>query len=441
MDELAIFGGKQCVSISKPHWAWPPVCEEEIDAVVAEMRTGKRNKKGYPEIVEEFENNFAKYHNIEFALTANSGTSSIHSAFFALGVGPGDEVIAPTFTFPATATPLLHVNATPVLCDCLPDTGTISPKDIEKKITGKTKAIIITHLWGHPCEMDEILELVKKHNLFLIEDCSHAHGATYRGKKVGTFGDIGCFSLDSQKMMAAGEAGILITNNRKFYERALLYSDFGPRIKNELTIPAFKKFSSTGYGLKYRAHPLAAAIANVKLQRLEKLNCSRNEILNKLSCDLKNIRGVSPPITKDYVDRGAFWGYKPFYMSEELCGIPLDTFIKVLQAEGMDIRMTGTPPLHLHNLFASPDDGMFTHGCPRRCPLVKQTYSYKKGDLPLSEAFYKRIFSLPTFTFDESKRLVEQYVNAFEKVTDYFAKNSANVLKKLARGAPKGGEL
>jgi len=433
MEELAIFGGEKSVSIPQPHWKWPPVFEDEIEAVVNEMRNGRRNEQGYPEIVEIFERNFANYHDVEFALTANSGTSAIHASFFALGIGPGDEVLAPTLTFPTTATPILHVNAIPVLCDCLSDTATISPTEIENKITERTKAVIITHLWGHPCEMDEILEIVKRHKLFLIEDCSHAHGATYKGKKVGTFGDIGCFSLDSQKMIPAGEAGVLITNNKRFFERALLYSDFGSRIKSELTIPEFKKFDFTGYGLKYRVHPLAAAIANVMLQKLDMLNKNRNKLLNYLSDGLNSINGIKPPVTRKYVFRGAFWGYKPFYASEELNNIPIDVFIEVSQAEGVDIRMTETPPLHLLELFKSPDDGMFVNNCPRRCPSAKDVYCYKKGDLPVSEKINDITLSLPTFTFDESKELIDQYLLAFRKVTECFTKNHGAVFKKLKR--------
>jgi len=440
MEKLGFFGGEKAISVPFPHWEWNwcPATEEEIKAVINQMRFGKLNGNGYPDIVSTFEQNFSDYHGVNFSLIMSSGTSSIHSAFFALGIGPGDEVLAPTLTFPATATPILHVNAIPVLCDCLPDTGTIDPAEIERKISKRTKAIIITHLWGHPCEMDEIIEIATKNNLFLIEDCSHAHGAKYKGKLVGTFGDIGCFSLDSQKMMASGEAGVLVTNNRKLFERALLFSDFGPRIKAELTIPEYKRFNMTGYGLKYRVHPLAAAIANEKLIKLDWLNSNRNRLLNSLSEKISNLPGLRPPVTRDYVYRGAFFGYKPFYKSEELNDLPMDAFIKVMEAEGMDIRQTGTPPLHLLELFKSPEDGMYKNHCPRKCSLVKRTYVYKQGDLPKSEQFIKGTFSLPTFTFEHQKELIDLYATAFQKVTQYLAEASPAEIKKITKEVNRG---
>jgi len=148
MEELALFGGKKVISKPLPHWEWNwcPSTDEEINAVVNQMKNGKLNDDGYPEIVSTFEQNFADYHNVQYSLIMNSGTNAIFSAFFALGIGPGDEVLGPTLTFPATATPILHVNAVPVLCDCLSDTGTIDPAEIDKNITDRTKAIIVTPL-------------------------------------------------------------------------------------------------------------------------------------------------------------------------------------------------------------------------------------------------------------------------------------------------------
>jgi len=429
-QELAIFGGEKTIKIPHPHWKWPVTSEEEIKAVEEYMRHGKKNKKGYPSIVEEFERNFADYHKTKYALTTNSGTSALHSAFFAIGLGPGDEILAPTFTFFATCTPIMQVNAIPVLCDCEPETANIDPGEIKKRITDRTKAIVITHLWGHPCDMDEIKEIAEKNNLALIEDCSHAHGAKYKGQKVGTFGDIACFSMDSNKMMAAGEAGVLITNKKELLEKALLASDFGPRLEHELTIPELKKYNQTGFGCKYRINPIAAVIANEKLKNLEKYIKMRKEKLDYLSKGIEKIPGIAPPVTRPYVTRGAFYGYKPFFKGKELNNLDINVFIKILQAEGMDIRLTGTPPLHLLPLFNKPDNGLYKFGCPRGCPHAKSQYSYKKGDLPVSERFYDTTLSLPTFTL-EQKNVLDKYIEAFRKVCSYFAENKAIAMDEL----------
>ena len=203
-QKLAFYGGKKAIKFEKPHWKWPPQSKEKLSSVLKYYQLGeKKNKFGYPEIVEKFEKEFARYLNVKFALTANSGTSCLRAAFFAIGIKPGDEVIAPALTFHATATPILSLDAVPVIADCEEDTGNIDPISIEKNITKKTVGIVVTHLCGHHVKWKDN-ENSKKYNLKLIEDCSHAHGSTYYGKKVGTFGDVGVFSLDN-KLLSAGE--------------------------------------------------------------------------------------------------------------------------------------------------------------------------------------------------------------------------------------------
>ena len=424
-NKLAILGGEKSVKDSHPHWQWPQTSNEEINAIVKYLKTGKKNKFGYPSVVEEFEFEFAKYHNVKYALTTNSGTSSLHAAFFALGVGEGDEVIAPTLTFHATASPLKQLKALPILCDCEPETGNIDPKDIRKKINKKTKAIIITHLCGHPCEMDEIMDISKRNNIPLIEDCSHAHGSLYKNKRVGTFGQIGCFSMNNQKMLAAGESGVLITNEQEIFEKALLFSDFGPRIENEIKLESNIKYSETGLGNKYRINPISAVIASEKLKKLDNLIKQRNKKLDYLSNGLRYINGISPPITKKYATRGAFNGYRPFLNKDKLNNIDINSFIKALNAEGMEIRQSGNQPLHLLPLFKEPVSVINNFKIPDRYIGNKgKKYFYKKGDMPNSEYFYENTFSLPTFTF-ESDELLDNYIDAFKKVCNYFEKNKS----------------
>ena len=146
----------------------------------------------------------------------NSGTAALHSAYFACGVRPGDEVIVPSYTFFASAAPMLPLGGRPIFCEIDPATLTADPADIERRITDKTRAICVVHVWGNPARMDAICEIAKRHNLRLIEDCSHAHGATYLGRPVGSWGDIGCFSLQGQKPVSGGEAGIAVTSDPVF---------------------------------------------------------------------------------------------------------------------------------------------------------------------------------------------------------------------------------
>lgn len=416
---LAIDGGKKTITFNSPHWKWPPNSTSKINSVKNYYKYGEqKNTRGYPKIVEIFEKNFAKYQKRKFALSTNSGTSSLQAAFFAVGIKPGDEIIAPALTFHATASPICSLNAIPVLADCEPDTGNIDPLSIEKNITKKTKAVVITHLCGHPCEMDKIKKIVKKHKLYLIEDCSHAHGSKYKGKKVGNFGDIGCFSLDNNKLLAAGEGGVLVTNNKNFFERALLLSDFGLRVQNEIKSTKLKKYIETGLGFKHRIHPISAAIANHELKKIDFYIRKRNKVLNNFSNEIKKIPGLSPPITRKNSHRGAFFGYRPFYNSKKLNNLSITKFIKILQSEGMEVRQAGNRPLHLLSLFNEKG---------KRKIFLKNNYkyyrNYKSGDLPNSEKFYNTTLSLPTFTF-EKKELINQYLSAFKKVCNYLNEKS-----------------
>ncbi len=416
--DLAYFGGKKSITFRQPHWKWPPFSKEKLSSVKSYYLNGeKKNLRGYPKIVEIFENNFKKYLKRKYALSTNSGTSALQAAFFAIGSKEGDEIIAPALTFHATATPIFSTSATPVIADCSFDTGNIDPLSIKKVITKKTKAIVITHLCGHPCDMDEIVKIAKRHKLFLIEDCSHAHGSTYKGKKVGSFGDIGCFSLDNNKLLAAGEGGVLVTNNKKFFERALLISDFALRLKKEIKTTKNFFYSDTGLGFKHRIHPVSAAIANSELKKINFYIKKRHKMLNYFSEKLKKIPGLHPPVTKKNCHRGAFYGYRPFVNKEELNNVKISKLIDLLRAEGMEVRLSGNKPLHQLPLFSKKEFGPKFLG-----KNLKFYKNYKTGDFPESEKFYNNTLSLITFTF-ESKKLINQYLNAFKKVCYYLAEN------------------
>lgn len=418
---LAIQGGEKIIKYKSPHWKWPLNSKEKFSSIIKYYKNEENlfEKEGYPSVVKRFEINFAKYQKKKYALALNSGTSTLLAAFFAIGIRPGDEVIAPSLTFHATATPIIALGAIPILADCTMDTGNICTEDIKKKINKKTKAIIVTHLCGHPCEMDELVEVCKKKNLFLIEDCSHAHGATYKNKKVGTFSDIACFSLDRNKLISAGEGGVLVTNNKDFFEKALIYSDYGPRVQNQIKTDYLRKFIDTGLGHKHRIHPVAAVIANSELKKICYYIKKRKQVLDYFSKKISSIPGLKPPITKKYVTRGAYFGYRPFFNTKELKNISIKNFIKILQAEGMEVRQAGNPPLHLCKIFSK-----------HKVPLLNRNElsykNYKKSDLPNSEKFYNSTISIPTFTF-EKKKLINLYIKTFRKVCFYLNKHKVKI--------------
>lgn len=425
-SELAILGGPRAV-VSSYRYHWPVISQDIERAVLAQLHDTV-SIYGHGGIYAELERKFAQYHGLRYALSTNSGTSALHSAFFGVGISPGDEVLCPSYTFLSTVMPVLQCGGVPVLCDSEPDTGNIDPSDVEAKITGNTKAIVVTHVWGHPCEMDSLIDISRRHNLRLIEDCSHAHGATFRNRKVGTFGDVGAWSLQAKKIVVAGEGGMLLTNDQTVYERATLLGHFRVRSEQTVTSQHYSRYSSTGFGLNYRMHPLGAAIANVEFDKLDERIQARAYNLTRLSRLLSDIPGISPPITRPYVSRGAFYGYKPLYEPEQLGGLSKAIYIAALQAEGVDIHDPGSKPLHLLPFFQSLDDGMFANGWPRKGPGADSQRVYSRGDLPKCEKYHSRALSLPTFT--ETGPLVddllEQYGRAFTKVARHFGDLDGN---------------
>jgi len=408
-EKLALLGGEKTV-VTKHEFKWPIITEEEISEVVKIMRKGEIS---ISKVVKEFEQDFAAYHGVKYALAQNNGTAALHSACFAVGVEPGDEVIVPSYTWWATATPILSCNGIPIFCDIDPKTLCADPQDIRRKITPYTKAIIVTHMWGHPCEMDEIMKIAKLYKIAVIEDASHAHGAIYKGRKVGTIGDIGCFSLQGSKPMVAGEGGILITNNQEYYERAVALGHY--ELINELPSDKYKKYAHTGLGWKYRMHPLAAAIAKVQLKYLDERIEMRRRNLEYLTMGLTGIRGIRPPYTAPYVTRGGWYEYRILYEPEELQGVSRENFIKALQAEGVKIDTERYPLLHLEPLFQ--ERNLYGKGCPWSCLYAKRKVTYQKGDLPVSEKIHSQLMSLPPFTLP-CRELLDQYIKAFKKVTE-----------------------
>lgn len=410
-NELAINGGEPAVTQDRPHFEWPEIDEElqrRIDDYVGDRPLSIDGKEG---IYAELEEEFAAYHDADHALTTNSGTTALHEAYFACGLEPGDEVIAPVYTFLATVTPIFHNNAVPVLADVEPDYGTISPESIRQNITERTEAIVVTHIWGHPAEMDEILEIAEEHDLSVIEDCSHAHGAEYKGQKVGTLGDVGAFSLQGKKMVQGGEAGVLITDDDEKYQRALMLGHYRNRTQAEVDTEPHARFNETGYGLKFRMHPLAGVIANYELERLEERISLRNECLEYFTEQLESTSLVEPPKTKSHVHRGAYYGYKPRIRTDKFPGLSLDQVIEAMAAEGLKAKRPGSRPLNTYALFQEKPVGFTTYSPQRERPL------YEEGDFPVAEEHYGKMVSMPPF-LTEDKTIIDDYVKAFEKIEE-----------------------
>ena len=262
--------------------AKPIITDEEIEAVTEVLKSGMLAQG--PK-VEEFQNKFAQYSDAKYGIATSSGTTALHTALVAAGVEQGDEVITTPFTFAATSNSILYSNATPVYADIDPKTFNLNPEKIEEKITDKTKAIVPVHLYGQPADMDPILEIAEKHDLKVIEDAAQAHGSTYKGKKIGSIGDLGCFSFYPTKNMTTGEGGMVTTNDEELAEKSSMVRAHGES----------KRYEQSLLGYNYRMTDIAASIGLVQLKNIDQINKKRNENAEYLSEGLSDVKGITTP--------------------------------------------------------------------------------------------------------------------------------------------------
>jgi len=409
--KLALFGGEKTITKTQNEITAPVVPEKAYGMVKELMEKGEISTSP---IVGQFEKKFSDYIGAEFGLCICNGTTSIQAALFAVGVGAGDEVIVPSFTFWASAGPIVAANAVPVFADVDLEKQTVTAETIAKCITPKTKAIIVVHTWGTPCEIEPIVKLAKEKGLKVIEDCSHAHGAAYHGKKVGTFGDVGCFSLQGSKVLPAGEGGILVTNNRLYFERACALGHY-ERLSKLPEDSEYRKYAMTGFGFKHRAHPLGIAIADASLDRLDEINAVRYEngkYFDKLISDLDFISLQGEPEDSKRVYAYHYARYIP----EKLGGLGLYTFMNAIAAEGIICGSCGYGKLHIAPFYT--EEGKFGKGCPFDCPHYGSEFKADRTPLPNTEILAKSDMMLaPRFEI-ATKEDIELYAAAYHKVAE-----------------------
>ncbi len=315
-----------------------------------------------------FEESFAKFIGMEHGVSCSNGTTAIHIAMETLKIGKGDEVIIPNLSNIATANGVIFAGAKPVLVDVDKKTFGIDPAKIEEKITPKTKAILVVHLYGHPVEMEPVSEIAKKHNLFLVEDCAESHGAKYNGKMTGSFGDISCFSFYSNKIVTAGEGGMVLTNNKEYAERARLIRNLG------FTEP---RFHHSVLGSNYRMSNLHAAIGYAQMEKIEKILKSRKRIMRMYNKLLKNIDGITLQKKVKWADM-VCWMY--CVLIEDGFGLSKEEVMKKLSEKGIGTR-SFFYPFHRQPLFLNGDDERFPD-----C----------NGEYPVSDELYKKGLYLPS---------------------------------------------
>lgn len=408
MTELAVLGGPPAVTLPH-HPPWPQLSHAARARVDGLLDRSELSDYGYGDTIAEFERTVAEYHGVRHALGFSSGTAALHAAYFGAGVGPGDEVIVPSYSFHATVAPLFLLSAVPVLCDVDPLTGNVDLEDAEHRVTDATRAIAVTHLWGHPVDADGLRRLADRHGLRVVEDGSHAHGARYRGRLAGTLGDVAVFSLGARKMVSGGLAGVMLTDDPDVYLRALLVGHCHERA--EVDLPA--REVAVGLGGNYHMSPVAAAICIEQYADLDRRIAVKTAVLEGLGERLRGLPGVHPQHTDADVSRGGWYGYKARYEPEELDGLPLDTFVCALRAEGLLVDRPSNRPLHWQDMFQRADlePAFYRSGRPR--PL------YGTGDLPGAERYYASSLSFPATRLHEPcDELLDQYREGIQKVVE-----------------------
>jgi len=382
MNKLAINGGNKTRKHIFPKH--PIIGDGEKKAVMEVLESGNlstfiaspgENFLGGKKI-QEFENKFAKYIGTKYAVAFNSASSALHAAVVSVGVNPGNEIIVPPTTFTSTATCALMHNAIPVFSDVKKDTYCLDPKKLSKVITSLTQAIIPVHLFGHSCDMDEIMKIAKKNNLKVIEDCAQAPGGKYKGKKLGTIGDCGIFSFQESKNMVTGEGGMLVTDNQEIVNLARMVRNHG-----EVVLPELKKrsYKSEFLGWGYRMTELEAAIGIVQLSKLDKMNQNRTKLGNYLSREINKIDGLQH-VKYEHVNH-VYWMFG-FNYDEKIIGIKRDIFCKALLAEGIPCAAGYVEPLYLNPLYLEKRAFAFKH--------YKGNVEYKKGICPVAESLHEK---------------------------------------------------
>ena len=400
--KLALIGGAPVRT--KPFPAWPVIGKQERKNLLSVFDSGKW---WYGKKVEEFEKKYAAFQNAKYGVSCTNGTAALEIALLACGIGAGDEVILPPYTFMATASAVLKVNAIPVFADVDLNTCNLDPKEAESKITKKTKAIIPVHFGGLPADMDAFKKLAKKYKLKIIEDACHSWGSQWKGKGTGALGDCGVFSFQMSKNITSGEGGILLSDSKTIAETARSYSNCG-RTKGK---PFYEHFL---LGSNLRMTELQAAILLGQLGRLKGQTLKRERNAACLDKDLKDIPGIAL-IKKDRrVTRRSFHMYNLRFLKEKWDGISRKRFLEALGAEGIPVWAGYQTPLYKNPLFSRKGSG--PKFCPASCPYYGKKVDYQSIVCPNTETICEESCWIFHPNLLAGKNDMQDIVRAFWKV-------------------------
>ncbi|TCT26464.1 UDP-4-amino-4,6-dideoxy-N-acetyl-beta-L-altrosamine transaminase [Melghiribacillus thermohalophilus] len=349
--------------------------QDDIDAVVEVLKGDYLTTGPY---IEQFEEAIAEYTGARYAVAFANGTAALHGACFAAGITEGDEVITTPMTFAASANCVLYQGGTPVFADIDEKTYNIDPQEIEKKITAKTKAIIPVDFTGQPVDLDEILEIARRHNLVVIEDAAHALGATYKERKIGSISDMTMFSFHPVKHITSGEGGIITTNHRDYYETLVQFRQHGitrdpDRLQNPDEGPWFYEMHFLGYN--YRMTDIQAALGTSQMKKLDPFVERRREIVKRYNEAFSDVPGITIPFEKD--DRRSSWHLYVIRLNpEHLKNADRKRIFEALRTQQIGVNVHYIP-VHYH-------------------PYYRER-GYEKGSYPIAEKLYEEMMTLPLF--------------------------------------------
>lgn len=416
MSELALLGGRKAITLDPADmFRWPIVTKEDEDAVLDVLRRGAMS---YTDVTVEFEKEFATWQGTRHALAMSSGTAAVQSAMYGCKVGVGDEVICPGMTYWASALPCYSLGATPVFADIDAQTLCLDAEDIEHRITDRTRAIVAVHMLGHPCDMDPIMEIARRHNVKVIEDVSHAHGGLYKGRRVGAIGDVAAYSVMSGKPLATGEGGMLATNDTETYERALAFGHY-ERYGTSLQTEYLRETAGLPLGgYKYRIHQMSSAVGRVQLRHYDQRMAEIQKSLNYFWDLLKSVPGLRAhrPAKDSGSTMGGWYDSRGLYVPEELGGLSVTRFCQAVCAEGISMCRAGAySAMHLHPLFNTCD--VYGHGMPTRIANSARDVRQPAGSLPVCEGIGRRVVGVPWFKHYRPE-VIEEYARAYKKVVE-----------------------
>jgi len=397
-ETLALDGGAPAVTVPADRQEeltrWPRYGEAEKQALV-----GMLDSRRFYEEIPLLEQELKAHLGVPHAKAHMNCTSALMSAFFAIDLPRGSEILAPSYTAWATTAPMHFFGYVPVFVDINPRTMTFDLEDARRKLNPRVRAVVPMHSFGNPCDMDEICAFAAEHGLVVVEDAAQAQGASLKGKPMGAWGSIGCFSFQTSKILPAIEGGAGVYQTRELYERATMFGNYELPSSFPEDSP-YRTYAGTGMGPKFRIHPLAAAIARRQLPQIDQRNQLVDAQVRRLTDRLVELPGISRPYTRPDARR-VYWTGHMLFIDEAKAGCSKEKLVKALQAEGVRVMPGKYDEQHKYRLYS---EAKWWHH-PVQIP----------ADLPGTTQVNRTAIKLPVF-YEEAGELIEQYVKAFEKV-------------------------